>query len=166
MHPRATEFAEQAAEAYDFDVEVQEFPEGTKTAADAADAVGCDVAQIAKSIVMSADRKVDGADRRETDLVVVLTSGDHRVDEAALADQLDAESVESASPSQVRETLGWSIGGVPPFCHDADVETLFDTTLAEYDEVWAAAGTPEAVFPIDPDRLRELSDATPTTAVE
>lgn len=161
MHPRATEFAERAADAYALTVDVHEFPEGTETAADAADAVGCDVAQIGKSIAMTADREAS-----ETDLVVVLTSGDHRVDETALADELDAESVASAPPSQIRGTLGWSIGGVPPFCHETSVETLIDATLAEYDEVWCAAGTPEAVFPIDPERLRELADARPTTAVE
>lgn len=161
MHPRAAEFSKRAADEYDVTVEVHEFPEGTETAADTADAVGCDVAQIAKSIVMTVDREAGDAD-----LVVVLTSGDHRVDETALADELDADSVASASPSQVRETLGWSIGGVPPFCHETPVETLFDQTLAEYDEVWCAAGTPEAVWPIDPDRLQELADARPTTAVE
>lgn len=156
MHPRAEEFTAVAAETHGFTVDVHEFPEGTKTAADAADAVGCDVAQIAKSIVMSADGE----------LLLVLTSGENRVDEDALAVELGADTVESADPAEVRETLGWSIGGVPPFCHDTELETLFDTTLADYDEVWGAAGTPEAVFPIDPDRLRDLADANPTTAVE
>lgn len=56
--------------------------------------------------------------------------------------------------------------GVPPFCHDEPVETLFDASLADFEEVWCAAGTPEAVFPIDPGRLRELADAAPTDAVE
>lgn len=154
MHPRASEFADCAADTYDLTVDIHEFPEGTQTAEEAAEAVGCDVAQIAKSIVMMAD----------DDLVLVLTSGATRVDEAALAAQLGADAVRSATPPEVSETLGWSIGGVPPFCHDVEVAILFDTSLADYDEVWCAAGTPEAVFPIDPDRLRELADATPTTA--
>lgn len=161
MHARAAEFADRAADSHGIDVAVHEFPEGTKTAADAAEAVDCDVAQIAKSIVLRAE-DAEG----ESALAVVLTSGDHRVDEAALADELGAEAVASAAPGDVRETLGWSIGGVPPFCHEADVAVLFDTTLGEFEEVWAAAGTPEAVFPIDPGRLKELAGATSTTAVE
>jgi prolyl-tRNA editing enzyme YbaK/EbsC (Cys-tRNA(Pro) deacylase) len=64
-----------------------------------------------------------------------------------------------ADAEVIRETLGWSIGGVPPFCHDDDVPTYIDETLLGFEEVWAAAGTPEAVFPIDPERLRELAGA-------
>ncbi|MFC6726076.1 YbaK/EbsC family protein, partial [Halobium palmae] len=60
----------------------------------------------------------------------------------------------------VREATGWVIGGVPPMCHVADLPTLLDPTLLEYETVWAAAGTPEAVFPIDPERLRDLAGAT------
>ncbi|MFC4450125.1 YbaK/EbsC family protein [Halorussus aquaticus] len=151
MHDRAREFADRACREYDFEVDVQEFPEGTKTAADAADAVGCDVAQIASSIAMRA------ADR----LVVVVTSGANRVSEAKLADLfgLAEDEVEMADAAEIKATLGWSIGGVPPFCHDAEVPVYLDETLTEFETVWAAAGTPEAVFPIDPKRLRELSGA-------
>ena len=158
MHPRAEEFAERADEKYGFDVDVHEFPEGTKTAVDAADAIGCSVAQIASAIAMSVDGEV----------VVVVTSGANRVDEPKVAALLDAEpsSVSMADAGVIKQTLGWSIGGVPPFCHDADVPTFLDETLIDHDEVWAAAGTPEAVFPIDPDRLRELADATPADVAE
>ncbi|MFT4883193.1 MAG: prolyl-tRNA editing enzyme YbaK/EbsC (Cys-tRNA(Pro) deacylase) [Natronomonas sp.] len=151
MHPRAEEFSERAAEKYGFDVEVHEFPEGTKTAADAAEAIGCDVAQIASGIVLSAG---DG-------LVVVITSGANRVSEAKLADllALDESDISMADAGSIKETLGWSIGGVPPFCHDADVPIFMDETLTDFEEVWAAAGTPEAVFPITPETLRELSGA-------
>ena len=158
MHPRAEEFARVAAEEYGFEVEVHEFPEGTKTAADAAEAVGCEVAQIASSIVFVAGG----------DAVVSVTSGANRVDEAKLAAELgvDPDDVRTANADEIKETLGWSIGGVPPFCHASAVPVLFDETLAEYDTVWAAAGTPEAVFPIDPDELREYADARTAAVAE
>lgn len=152
MHQRAAEFAERAADECDIDIDVHEFPEGTKTAADAAEAIGCSVAQIASSLAFS----VDG------DLVVVVTSGANRVDEGKLAGlrDVDPDAVEMADADRIKETLGWSIGGVPPFCHDASVPVYMDETLAEHGEVWAAAGTPAAVFPIDPDRLVEIAGAT------
>lgn len=151
MHPRAESFADRAADL-GFQVEVHEFPEGTKTAADAAEAIGCDVAQIASSIAFVAD-----------ELVVVVTSGANRVDESKLAAVRDvpADAVRTADPDEISETLGWSIGGVPPFCHDAAVPVYMDETLLEFETVWAAAGTPEAVFPIDPERVIELAEATP-----
>jgi len=153
MHPTAARFAEAAADRYGLEVQVHEFDEGTKTAADAAEAIGCDVAQIASSLVFV----VDG------DPVVVVTSGANRVVEDRLAAALgdvDA-SVEMADPETAKATTGWSIGGVPPICHDTDVPVLLDETLLDHDEVWAAAGTPDAVWPIDPAHLVELADATP-----
>lgn len=155
MHPTAATFREQANEEYDVEPDVHEFDEGTKTAADAAEAIGCDVAQIASSIVMVADGEV----------VVVVTSGANRVDEDRIADELDAGSVRMADPDETKAATGWSIGGVPPICHERDVPVLFDETLLEHEEVWAAAGTPDAVWPIDPAELVELSGAT-VVAVE
>ncbi|MFC7222551.1 YbaK/EbsC family protein [Halalkalicoccus sp. GCM10025322] len=166
MHPRAAEFSERAEERYGIEIDVHEFDEGTKTAADAADAVGCDVAQIASSIVMVADGMAtdDEPERAgghaDDEPVVVVTSGANRVDETTVADRLGAKSVRMADAERIRETLGWSIGGVPPICHDESVPVLFDETLAAFETVWAAAGTPDAVFPIDPGRLEELADAT------
>ena len=156
MHPRAEEFARRAADDHGFDVDVHEFPEGTKTAADAAAAVDCSVAQIASGIVLSAD----------DDLVVSITSGANRVDESTLADLVGAGSATMADADDIKATLGWAIGGVPPFCHEADVPVFMDETLTDHGEVWAAAGTPEAVFPIAPDRLRELSGATVADVAE
>ncbi|MFU8869813.1 YbaK/EbsC family protein [Natronococcus sp.] len=158
MHPRAATFAERAREAHGFEPDVEEFPEGTKTAEDAADAVGCDVAQIASSLAFD----IDGS------LVVCVTSGANRVAEPALGAVFDAsaEDVEMADPERIRETLGWSIGGVPPFCHDRGVPVVIDETLLEFDTVWAAAGTPTAVFPIDPDRLRRYADADPAAVAD
>jgi len=158
MHERAVEFQERAREEYGFDVDVHEFPEGTKTAADAADAVGCDVAQIASSLVF----------RAGDDLVVVVTSGANRVSEAKLASlrDVDESDVSMADADAIRSTLGWSIGGVPPFCHDSDLPVYLDETLTGFDTVWGAAGTPEAVFPLDPETLRELSGATVADVTE
>ncbi len=156
MHPRAEEFAARADERYGFAVDVHEFPEGTKTAADAAAAIGCDVAQIASSLVFVADG----------DPVVVVTSGANRVSEARLADRLEAGEVRMAEPEEAREATGWSIGGVPPFCHDSELPVLVDETLLGHDEVWAAAGTPEGVFPIDPDELVALSGGEPAAVAE
>ncbi|MFC7236316.1 YbaK/EbsC family protein [Halosegnis marinus] len=156
MHPRAAEFREQARDRYGFDPEVEEFPDGTKTAADAAAAVGCDVAQIASSIVVETD---DG-------LAVVVTSGANRVDMDAVAAELGVPSARMADADDISATVGWSIGGVPPFCHAADLPVLLDETLLAHDRVWAAAGTPEAVFPLAPAELRELSGGRPAAVAE
>ena len=150
MHPTAASFREQAGEDYGIDPDIHEFDEGTKTAADAAEAIGCSVAQIASSIVMVADGEV----------VVVVTSGANRVDEDRIGEHLGADSVRMAEPDETKEATGWSIGGVPPICHDTDVPVLFDETLLDHDEVWAAAGTPRTVWPVEPTALVELAGAT------
>jgi len=157
MHERAAEFAARASEEYDVDVDVHEFDEGTKTAQDAADAIGCDVAQIASSIVVV----VDGDQP-----VVVVTSGANRVDLDAVAVYRDGADARMAEADEVKDATGWSIGGVPPFCHATDVPVLLDETLLDHDEVWAAAGTPTAVWPIDPERLRDISGAEPAAVAE
>jgi prolyl-tRNA editing enzyme YbaK/EbsC (Cys-tRNA(Pro) deacylase) len=149
MNERAAEFRERVRNAYGIDVDVHEFPEGTKTAEDAANAISCDVAQIASSIALVAD-----------EFVVVVTSGANRVDTRKLATHRGVHEARMAEPDEVSETLGWSIGGVPPFCHDTDVPVYLDETLTGFETVWAAAGTPQAVFPISPDEIVEQSDAT------
>lgn len=158
MHDRAAEFADRAAEAHGLDLAVEEFPEGTRTAADAAEALGCAVAQIASSIVFVTPESP----------VVVVTSGANRVSTAKLADCLDVDpgGVRTADPDEVRDAVGYAIGGVPPFCHDGAVPAYLDETLLSFDTVWAAAGTPEAVFPIDPGRLRAVADATAVDVAE
>ena len=156
MHDRAAAFAEQAAAEYDLDIDVHEFPDGTKTAADAAAVVGCDVAQIASGLVFAADG----------DPVMVVTSGANTVDEGRLATLTGADDVSMADPDTVREATGYSIGGVPPFCHDGSPPVYVDETLLAHDTVWAAAGTPETVFPIDPDRLVACADGELATVHE
>jgi prolyl-tRNA editing enzyme YbaK/EbsC (Cys-tRNA(Pro) deacylase) len=151
MDERAAEFGREARERYGLQIDIEEFPEGTETAAEAADVVGCDLAQIASSLVFVADGTP----------VVVVTSGANRVDEERLADVLDAADVRMADPEEVTEATGYSVGGVPPFCHDGDPQVLIDETLLSHEEVWAAAGTPETLFPTAPDRLVEAADAIP-----
>lgn len=151
MHPRANTFRSRAREEHGFDPDVHEFTEGTKTAADAAEAVGCDLGQIASAIAIETSEG----------LAVVVTSGAHRVDLGRVADLLDVETATLGDPEDIKATLGWSIGGVPPFCHQTDVPVLIDEILFEYNEVWAAAGTPDAVFPIAPDELQKYSNGTP-----
>jgi len=158
MHPRAEEFAEAARERHGFDPDVHQFEAGTRTAEAAARAVGCEVAQIASSLAFEA----------EDQLVVVVTSGANRVSESKLGAVLGVpeDAVGMADADRVKSELGWSIGGVPPICHATDVPVYLDETLLEYGEVWAAAGTPEAVFPVAPGRIRELAGATPVDVAE
>ncbi|WP_129116927.1 YbaK/EbsC family protein [Halegenticoccus tardaugens] len=158
MHPRAEEFEERVREEHGLEIEVREFADGTKTAADAAAAVGCTVGQIASSLVFEADG----------DAAVVVASGANRVSEEKLAARLgvDPTSVSMADAETVKSVTGWAIGGVPPLCHAGDPPVLFDETLGEYDAVWAAAGTPTAVFPIDPETLRRCADAESVDVAE
>ncbi|WP_248906143.1 YbaK/EbsC family protein [Halocatena marina] len=149
MHHRTKTFVEQAEKRYDFVPEPTEFPDGTKTAADAANAIGCNTSQIASSIVVTAD----------SDPVVVITSGANRVDTDTVAEIVGGTRVVMADADTVKKATGWSIGGVPPICHKKSLTVLLDETLLEHDTVWAAAGTPSAVFPVSPERLRELAAA-------
>jgi len=150
MHPRAESFVATANDRYGFDPRVTEFEAGTRTAEDAAAAIGCRVAQIASSLVFSS----------EEGLVVVVTSGSNRVDEDHVAAVHGVDSLEMADAERIKDELGWAIGGVPPICHETTVPVYVDETLHEFDTVWAAAGTPDAVFPIAPAELVELSGGT------
>jgi prolyl-tRNA editing enzyme YbaK/EbsC (Cys-tRNA(Pro) deacylase) len=149
MHERAAEFSRRAQAEHGLDIEIREFTDGTATAADAAEAIGCDLGAIASSIALVAD-----------ELVVVVTSGANRVDTGKLAALRGVQEARTADPDEIGATLGWSIGGVPPFCHETDVPVYLDETLTGYDTVWAAAGTPEAVFPVAPERIVDCADAT------
>ena len=130
--------------------EVRELPESTRTATDAAAAVGCAVAQIVKSLVF---RSVVSDEP-----VLVLVSGADRVDEALLA-QVVGEAVEQATGKFVRERTGYAIGGVPPVGHAQPVVTYLDEHLLDHALVWAAAGTPRAVFCIAPAELVRITSA-------
>lgn len=131
--------------------EIRELDQSTRTAVEAAAAVGCDVAQIAKSIVFRA-----AASGRA---VLVIASGVNRVDEAAVGALL-GEQLGKADADFVRRETGFVIGGVPPLGHDRPAATFIDADLLAYDEIWAAAGTPFAVFRLDPGALAALTGGT------
>lgn len=116
--------------------ELREFDESTKNSALAAQALGCTVAEIAKSVVFAGERTA-----------VVIISGDKRVKPESLEDVMGVQ-LRMATPEEVRERTGFPIGGVPPFPHGFEVEVLPDDSLTRFDRVWAAAGTPNAVFRI------------------
>jgi prolyl-tRNA editing enzyme YbaK/EbsC (Cys-tRNA(Pro) deacylase) len=125
-------------------MEVQRLQNTTRTVKDAAEAVGADEAEIAKSIVFVADG----------DPVVCVASGRHRIDTDKLAEALDVAEVRQATAQEVRAATGFAIGGVPPFGHDLPV--IFDEELLRYERVWAAGGDPHTLFAVDP---RELSES-------
>ena len=122
---------------------VSTYPAGTRTAAEAAAAIGCDVAQIVKSLVFR---------KRSGDALLVLASGRNRVDEAKVG-ALVAEPISKADAAFVRKVTGFAIGGVPPAGHAQPIDTFVDRDLLSLGELWAAAGRPETVFPIAPDEL-------------
>ena len=127
---------------------VVEHAASTRTSEEAAAAVGCTVAQIAKSLIFRA--KDSGTP------VLVIASGANRVDEKAVG-RLIGEKIERADPDFVREKTGFAIGGVPPLGHAVPPLVLIDDSLMELDEIWAAAGTPNAVFRLTPDQLVSMT---------
>lgn len=149
MHPNVARVVDAAREA-GLQIEVERFPEGTRTAADAARAVGCDVAQIVKSLVFMADEAP----------VVALVSGANRVDLEQLAAAVGATDARRADGDEARAATGFAIGGVPPFGHSASVSVVVDRDLATHEWLWAAAGLPDAVFRISSSDLLRVSGGT------
>lgn len=149
MHPNVARVTD-AARAAGVDISVERFPEGTRTAADAARAVGCEVGQIVKSLVFMADARP----------VVALVSGANRVDLGRLATATGATEARRADGDEARAATGFAIGGVPPFGHGSQVAVVIDRDLLAFDRVWAAAGLPDAVFAIAPDDLLRASGGT------
>ncbi|MFF7815752.1 YbaK/EbsC family protein [Streptomyces sp. NPDC007945] len=145
-HPR---FAAALAEL-GLDVEVRRFPDETRTAQQAADAIGCAVSEIVKSLIFAADGVP----------VLVLMDGASRVDVERVRKALGAEEVTRADARLVRETTGYAIGGVPPFGHRTRTRVLADEALLAHALVWAAAGTPHSVFALPPKELIAHAGAT------
>ena len=149
MLPAAARRVAEAAREIGLAIEVREFPEGTRTAEDAARAIGVEVAQIVKSLVFTADGEP----------LVCLVSGVNRLDAARLAAATSAAKIERADADTVREAKGYAVGGVPPFGHTRRLAVYCDRDLLAYDIVWAAAGTPTAVVAADPKQLAEATGA-------
>jgi prolyl-tRNA editing enzyme YbaK/EbsC (Cys-tRNA(Pro) deacylase) len=129
---------------------VRRFPDATRTAAEAAAAIGCELSEICKSLIFAADGVP----------VLVLMDGSSRVDLERVREELGAEKVTRAKADVVRETTGYAIGGVPPFGHRTKTRVLADRSLLEHDVVWAAAGNPHTVFPMEPKDLVTHAGAT------
>jgi prolyl-tRNA editing enzyme YbaK/EbsC (Cys-tRNA(Pro) deacylase) len=140
-----------AAAALGLQVAVREMPQSTRTAEEAAAACGVQVGQIVKSLIFL------GADTKKPYLLLV--SGKNRVSETAVAVHL-GEKLTRPAANFVRDVTGFAIGGIPPFGHDRKLPTWLDADLLGYDIVWAAAGTPRAVFAVNPARLRNAIGAT------
>lgn len=148
LHPNVQRVVQAAASA-GLVIEVVRFPHGTRTAEDAALAVGCSVAQIVKSLVFV----VDG------NPVVALISGVDRLDPARLAAAMTGTQVRRAEADEVRAATGFAIGGVPPLGHARPLPILIDEHLLAHAEVWAAAGLPDAVFRVAPSALQHAAGA-------
>ncbi len=148
MHPSAQKVANAACDL-GLDIEIVEFDQTTRTAQEAADAIGCDVAQIVKSLCFSANEHP----------VMALVSGSNQLDTRKLATLIGVgrKKIKRASAAAVKEATGFSIGGVPPFGHKNPLPIYIDADLMEFEIVWAAAGTPFAVFAIKPEQLIECS---------
>lgn len=140
-----------ALKARGHDVEVRELDRSTRTALEAAAALGCAVGQIAKSILFRAVRSGRP--------VLVVASGANRIDEAAVAALL-GEELAKADADFVRRETGFAIGGVPPAGHERPIVTFIDEDLLGFDEIWAAAGTPFAVFRLPAAALPDLTGGT------
>ena len=144
----ATDRVQQALAAAGVTGRVVEMPQTTRTAADAAKAIGCEVAQIAKSLVFRT--RESGAP------LLVIASGTNRVNESAVAAAIGEEIVK-ADADFVREQTGFAIGGVPPLGHASPIRTVIDEDLLRFDRIWAAAGTPNAVFELSAADLPRLT---------
>jgi prolyl-tRNA editing enzyme YbaK/EbsC (Cys-tRNA(Pro) deacylase) len=146
VHPTAQRLQDRLHEQ-GLDVEIRELSDSTRTAQEAADAVGAELGQIVKSLVFMDG---DGA-------LLCLCAGDRRVDTAKLGDE-----VRQAKADEVRESTGFAVGGVPPLGHDRPVRTVVDDSLRRFETVWCAGGTPHAVFPV---AVEQLIAALPSAQV-
>ena len=148
--PERSRIVQQHLIAAGINARVRELPDSTRTAVEAASALGCEVGAIASSLLFLADDEP----------LLVMTSGRHRVDTDILADEVAATTIEMATAKQVRVITGQAIGGVAPVGHPAPLHTVIDEALGDYETIWAAAGTPHAVMPLTFDQLVAITGGT------
>ena len=148
--PASARKVQDAAAALGLEIAVREMAESTRTAVDAAAACGVTVGQIVKSLVFL------GSESGKPYLLLV--SGDNRVNEKGVAQHL-GEKLKRPDADAVRALTGFAIGGIPPFGHASPIATYMDADLLKYDVIWAAAGTPRAVFRTEPGKLRDAAKA-------
>jgi prolyl-tRNA editing enzyme YbaK/EbsC (Cys-tRNA(Pro) deacylase) len=139
---------QQALNAIGMQVEVIELPDSTRTSLEAAQAIGCQVGQIVKSLIFQA--------LTSHRPILVIASGANRVNEKAI-EELVGEAIGKADAEFVRQRTGFVIGGVPPLGHAEKLDTFIDQDLLQYPEIWAAAGTPHAIFRLSPDDLLRMT---------
>lgn len=151
LHPNVARVVA-AGEQLGIAIEPFHFPDGTKTAADAAAAIGVDVGQIVKSLIFAVDGQV----------VLSYVSGCNQLDERKLAAAAGGERCTRVDADTVRAATGFPIGGVPPFGHPTELPVFVDPDLLQYDEIWAAAGTWNDVFALTPDDLVRVSGGVVT----
>jgi Cys-tRNA(Pro) deacylase len=142
---------QEALQDHGLTCEVVQMQDTTRSAEDAARAVGCEVGQIVKSLIF------EGTQSHQP--VLVVTSGANRANEKTIGKNL-AESIKMAAPEFVREMTGFAIGGVAPVGHRLPLKIFIDEDLLQYEEIWAAAGTPHAVFKLTPDELKMITNGT------
>lgn len=138
-----------AAKELGLEANVKTFPKDTRTAQQAADALGCELGQIVKSLIFQAG----------DELVLVLTSGVNRVDETKAAPLFGVDSLGKADAAGAREATGFAIGGIPPCGHPTPLRSVVDQDLLGWDTIWAAAGAPDAVFELTPQQLVDITGA-------
>ena len=151
VHPNALRVIEAAREA-GLEITTRRFPEGTKTAADAATAIGVSVGQIVKSLVFGVD----------SEIVMALVSGSNQLDEKKLAAAAGGAKCARVDADAVRDATGYPIGGVPPFGHSTQLRVFVDPDLLQYDEVWAAAGTWNDNFGANPNDIVRVAGGVVT----
>jgi len=133
---------------FDFPFHIKEFSESTRTSLDAAKAIGCDVSQIAKSILFEGEKT-----KRP---FLVIASGSNRINEKAIESEI-GEKIRKADAEFVKDKTGYSIGSVPPFGHKERIQILIDKDLMDYKVIWAAAGTSNSVFSLNPEQLLQIT---------
>jgi prolyl-tRNA editing enzyme YbaK/EbsC (Cys-tRNA(Pro) deacylase) len=149
--PGRSQIVQQALQAAGVTANIQELDSSSRTAGDAAGALGCEVGAIASSLVFLADDNP----------LLVMTSGRHRVDTDLLARNLGVAKIDRASPDRVREATGQAVGGVAPVGHPQPIRTVIDIALQDYSQIWAAGGTPRTVFPLSYSELVTITGGTP-----
>ncbi len=153
---KSVERVRQHLKGLGLDIEVVTLDKSTRTAQMAANAIGTELGSIVKSLVFLADDKP----------ALVLVAGDKRADSAKLKALLEANQVTIANAERVREETGFAIGGVPPVGHEVEMTTIIDSSLGRFQTVYAAAGSPHAIFPVTFDRLVEITSGQVADVIE
>ena len=151
MNPNLSKSAKRVQDfllAKGFSCDVRELPSSTRTAQEAADSIGCEVCQIAKSLIFR--------ERESNNPILVIASGSNRVDVLKIEKVFDLK-IDKADGNYVKDRIGFAIGGVPPAGHKETILTILDIDLKRYEEIWAAAGSPFAVFKLNPTDLEQLT---------